>query len=112
MSSFIMFKVYDSSNFQEFQYNNLNNIKDLLLQKLENNYFVIDKFGHEYHKDNVNKIQINKSEKFHEYIIHNTTDFCSDSVYDNLTKEEISGKILTQIKIDEILNQYLQEKKI
>ena len=111
MSSFIMFKVYDSSNFQEFQYNNLNNIKDLLLQKLENNYFVIDKFGHEYHKDNVNKIQINKSEKIHEYIIHNTTDFCSDSVYDNLTKEEISGKILTQIKIDEILNQYLQEKK-
>ena len=111
MSGFILFKVYDSLNFQESQYKNLNDIKELLLQKLENNYFVIDKFGHEYQKDNLNKIQINKTEKFHEFIIHNTTDFYTDSVYDNLTKEEIRDKILIQINIDGILNQYLKAKK-
>lgn len=110
-SSIILFKVYDSSNFEDFQFVDLQKLKVLLLEKLEKNYFIIDKFGHEYHKDNINKIQINKSEKNQEFIMHNTTDFSSDSVYDNLTEKEIRDKILNQIKIDEILTQYLQAKK-
>lgn len=107
----MMFTFYDSSNFDSTQLKDINLFKGLLLEKLEQNYIILDKFGHEYQKDNLNKIQINKSEKNYEFVIHNTTDFSSDSVYDNISIKQFNDKILNQLRIDEILNEYLKSKK-
>ena len=106
-----MFTLYDSSNFDSTQIKDIKLFKDLLLQKLENDYIILDKFGHEYQKSNLNKLQINKLEKNYEFISHNTTDFSSDSVYDNLSIKQFNEKILNQLRIDDILNDYLKSKK-
>ena len=106
-----MFTLYDSSNFESTQLKDIKLFKDLLLQKLEKNYIILDKFGHEYQKDNINKIQINKSVKNYEFIVHNTTDFSSDSIYDNLSIKQFNDKVLNQLRIEEILNEYLKSKK-
>ena len=111
MSSLIMFTLYDSSNFVSTQLKDIKSFKDLLLEKIEKNYIILDKFGHEYQKDNLSKIQINKSEKNYEFIALNTTDFSSDSVYENLELNSFKDKVLNQLRIDEILNEYLKSKK-
>ena len=109
MSSIIAFNVYDASNFDNFRYKEIELFKNLLIQKLDNNYVILDKYGHEYQKDNLNTIKFN--EKNMEYIIHNPNDFSNDSIYENLEIKQLRDKILNQIKIDEILNEYLKSKR-
>ena len=106
-----MFTLYDSSNFDSTQIKDIKLFKDLLLQKLEKDYIIFDKFGHEYQKSNLDKLKINKIEKNYEFISHNTTDFSSDSIYENLSIKQFNDKILNQLRIDEILNDYLKSKK-
>ena len=109
MSSIIAFNVYDASNFDNFRYKEIELFKNLLIQKLDNNYVILDKYGHEYQKDNLNTIKFN--EKNMDYIIHNPNDFSNDSIYENLEIKQLRDKILNQIKIDEILNEYLKSKR-
>ena len=70
---------------------------------------IFDKYGHEYQKDNLNKIKFN--EKNMDYIIHNQNDYSNASINENLEVKQLRDKILNQMKIVEILNEYLKSKK-
>ena len=105
MSRFI---IYDSTNFESTLYNDIEIFKNELLEKLEKDYFIIDKYGHEYQKDNLNQIQIKKNEKQFELIIYNYTDY---SLNENLSLKEVKDKLLNQFEIEKLLSDYLESKK-
>ena len=108
MSSNISFIIYDSSNYEFKKFNDINMLKNLLLEKLEQDYFIFDNSGHEYQKDNMHEIQINKNEKKLEFIIYNSNDF---TLKDSFQLKDIKDKILNQLEIEKILNSYLKSKK-
>ena len=109
MSCIIEFNVYDASNFDNFRYNEIESFKKFLIQNLDKNNVILDKYGHEFQKDNLSTIKFN--EKNMDYIIHNPNDFSNDSMCENLEIKQLKDKILNQMKIDEILNEYLKSKK-
>ena len=108
MSSNNSFFIYNSSNYEYTFLRDINTFKSILLEKLEQNYFIFDKYGHEYQKDNIQQIQINKNEKNLEFVVHNSTDF---SLKDSFSPEDIKDKILNQFKIEQIIESYLESKK-
>ena len=108
MSSNNSFFIYNSSNYEYTFLRDINTFKSILLEKLEQNYFIFDKYGHEYQKDNIQQIQINKNEKNLEFVVHNSTDF---SLKDSFSQKDIKDKILNQFKTVEIIESYLESKK-
>ena len=108
MSSNISFIIYDSSKYEKTVFKEINMLKNALLEKLEQDYFIFDKSGHEYQKDNIQEIQIYKNEKQLEFIIYNSTDF---TLKDSFSLNDIQNKILHQLEIERLLTSYLKSKK-
>jgi len=84
-----------------------------LQEKLHKKYFIIEKSGNEY-KDVINIIIPNKKERNFEYVIYNNNvNFISNSLNKNiiLEKEEYQNKIKNQLKIGNIISEYLEKKK-
>ena len=108
MSSNISFHIYDSTIYEHTLFTDIKMFKNALLEKLEQDYFIFDKNGYEYQKDNIQEIQINKNEKKLEFIIYNSTDF---SLKDNFSIQDIKDKIFLQQEIEKLLTNYLESKK-
>lgn len=113
MSSVIKYIVYDISNYEVQNFDNFNTLKEFLQEKLHKKYFIIEKSGNEY-KDIINIIIPNKKERNFEYVIYNNNvNFISNSLNKNiiLEKEEYQNKIKNQLKIGNIISEYLEKKK-
>ena len=113
MSSVIKYIVYDISNYEVQNFDNFNTLKEFLQEKLHKKYFIIEKSGNEY-KDVINIIIPNKKERNFEYVIYNNNvNFISNSLNKNiiLEKEEYQNKIKNQLKIGNIISEYLEKKK-
>lgn len=113
MSSVIKYIVYDISNYEVQNFDNFNTLKEFLYEKLHKKYFIIEKSGNEY-KDVINIIIPNKKERNFEYVIYNNNvNFISNSLNKNiiLEKEEYQNKIKNQLKIGNIISEYLEKKK-
>ena len=109
MSFFNGFKINDLSSFDCTLIKDIISLKNLLLEKLEKNCLILDTQGNEYKKDDIDKIEIRKKDL--EFIIYNGIDFISNSLNDNLSKKELSDKILKILNIESVLNKYLTSKK-
>ena len=108
MSFFNGFKINDLSSFDCTLIKDIISLKNLLLEKLEKNCLILDTQGNEYKKDDIDK-KIRKKDL--EFIIYNGIDFISNSLNDNLSKKELSDKILKILNIESVLNKYLTSKK-
>ena len=109
MSFFNGFKINDLSSFDCTLIKDIISLKNLLLEKLEKNCLILDTQGNEYKKDDIDKIETRKKDL--EFIIYNGIDFISNSLNDNLSKKELSDKILKILNIESVLNKYLTSKK-
>ena len=113
------FKIYDVATFETIEFQDLCSLKQFLFDKIQKNYFVIDKNGNEY-KDDFNCLCNLKDNNcgeyvFEEFLIHNNNmDNISESLCDNnsLTLNEIKETIKNQEKIDNILNEFLNQRKM
>ena len=103
------FKIYDLSNYECILINDIISFKNLFLEKLEKDYLIFDTLGNEYKKDDIYKIEIRKKDA--EYLMYNSLDFKNNSIDDNLSKKELSDKILNILNIESLLNKYLTSKK-
>ena len=113
------FKIYDVATFETIEFQDLCSLKQFLFDKIQKNYFVIDKNGNEY-KDDFNCLCNLKDNNcgeyvFEEFLIHNNNmDNISESLCDNnsLTLNEIKETIKNQEKIDNLLNEFLNQRKM
>lgn len=109
MSKINTITTYDAMKYEEAKYD-INTFKNNVLPKhLMDGFFIIDKEGNEY-EDNF--VQFNTSEKNLELVIHKKQSYLiSESYLDDFLLQEPNAKINCQMKIDEILDKYLDSKK-
>lgn len=109
MSNLQTISLYDSSNYECKNFQNLNEFKKYFSQKNYKQFIILDSLGNEYDQETINQIKINENNK-RGYIIY-YYDRTKKYNLDKKKDDEIDKILLNQFGIDTILTDYLESKK-
>ena len=107
MSSLNIFELYDTSNYKSEKFRDITEFKKHFNEKSNESFIFLNSLGKEYNEDTINQINLEEKSQKIKYLIY----YYNNNTNYSFEEKTANDLIYNQIKIDEILSEYLNSKR-
>ena len=107
MSSLNIFELYDTSNYKSEKFRDITEFKKHFNEKSNESFIFLNSLGKEYNEDTINQINLEENSQKIKYLIY----YYNNNTNYSFEEKTANDLIYNQIKIDEILSEYLNSKR-
>ena len=107
MSSLNIFELYDTSNYKSAKFRDITEFKKHFNEKSNESFIFLNSLGKEYNEDTINQINLEENSQKIKYLIY----YYNNNTNYSFEEKTANDLIYNQIKIDEILSEYLNSKR-
>ena len=107
MSSLNIFEIYDTSNYKSEKFRDITEFKKHFNEKSNESFIFLNSLGKEYNEDTINQINLEENSQKIKYLIY----YYNNNTNYSFEEKTANDLIYNQIKIDEILSEYLNSKR-
>ena len=107
MSSLNIFELYDTSNYKSEKFRDISEFKKHFNEKSNESFIFLNSLGKEYNEDTINQINLEENSQKIKYLIY----YYNNNTNYSFEEKTANDLIYNQIKIDEILSEYLNSKR-